>query len=287
MTFTDKLGRHSVVKTDAFIPGEEGLWSLTGSDGKLIVVPDKTLPFIGSARKRFHHRYAELLAVANAARVAFEVPPERRSEVLSEYAFSCTPEVSAWAVSAIDATGEKATNVLDRLADRADLPAAGQVVLDEALCRRKGDDWAGSDTRDRLLQSWVTGKSNQHDATLVLARLDLSAQLGELPHDRASELTRIAAENKGWPREARLEAVRRVGLVGVRAINDDPAFNWLILQVRTHPDPDYRRKAAGAITWFPLYPARLKAVTEQLMAEKDQEVAALLTKASRNEEKRK
>lgn len=280
--FTDRLGRNLSVKADGFKLGEEGLWSVARSDEKLVVTRDPLLPFPGCARKRLYPRYAELTAVAEAVGSVAATPKERRPRLLTEYALSRTPEVAAWAVIALDAGGEP----LDKFAARLDVVTAGQVAVDEALCRRRQEDWTESKARDGLLRSWVAGKADSHDAGLILGRIDLSAQKDELTHERAADLSRAAAENARWPRESRLEAVRRVGLSGARAVNDDPAFDWLLLQVRTNPDVEFRRKAAGTLKRFTLTLSRLEALTELLKERDDREVINLLQRAVQQKEKR-
>ena len=69
-------------------------------------------------------------------------------------------------------------------------------------------------------------------------------------------------------------------------MNDDPAFDWLLLQVRTNPDVEFRRKAAGTLKRFTLTLSRLEALTELLKERDDREVINLLQRAVQQKEKR-
>ena len=293
-TFHDWQSAVSATGGSASAPfkvGEEGIWILKGFKNELGPATDPLLPFQYRCRKTENQRYTQIIALAEAIEKAEKSKPDSRISLLRDMVKDRTPEISAWAVRALAASGlMEAWEFLDRLAEipNPDLPLAGQIALDEVLAQRKQDEWLKSKVRAALLRSWVDGKADDYHALLVLQRIDMTAQFGELPNKVAVELARVAAENKDWSKVARLDAFYRVGLIASRGLDDEPAYNWLLEHIRTNRDPDLRRAAAHALAGgIKLYPARVKAVEEQLRTETDKEISRALREAIKAATERK
>ncbi|MBX9583140.1 MAG: hypothetical protein K2X87_22765 [Gemmataceae bacterium] len=277
-TFTDSWATQSGAGSGANAPfkvGEVALWCVaaTGPEGRLATSYFPGHPFFVRSREG-SPRHARHKALAEAMEGYAAAKPGERLGVVQKLAADRTPEVAAWAVRTIgEYENPEAVKPLYDLAVKPDLPCLVQIALDEVLCGRDPEGWTGSKEQEKLLRGWVAGKADEYEAVQILSRLDSATQHQEAPAKLTIELTGRASANEGWPREARLEAVWRVGLLGHWAADDDPAFDWLLGQVRSNPDIEFRRKAANVIGRLSHFPARVEALEKQLAVEQDEKVA--------------
>jgi hypothetical protein len=92
-------------------------------------------------------------------------------------------------------------------------------------------------------------------------------------------LLQIAVLNKEWRKEDRLYSIRSINNIAHRIVDHQAAYDWLFDQMKSNPDIDVRRTAAGAVGSLSLYPKRTKLVEEYSATAKDPEVVKALQEA--------
>jgi hypothetical protein len=259
---------------------DEGIWSLARRGDKVHPAVDPRLTFACRSCKASDPRYARIVALAEAVERYMKAKPGDRPALAKALAQDAVPEVGYWVVHTVGASCAKfSTDLLAEWRSKADLPLGAGIALDEVLCTREREGWFFTPERTALLKGWVSGKADEHLTTRVIDRLDIASQRGELRGDKAVELLQAAALNKEWRKEDRLKAIRRACELAHRLVDHQAAYDWLFDQMKSNPDADVRKSAAGAVGSLSTYPKRLKAIEEHLATEKDAEVANALRDA--------
>ncbi len=261
-----------------------GLWSLNQTATGLFTHHDRLMPFQHRSLKSDpdENRYDQYIVLAGEIETVDRAKPEDRTNMLRGLLTHRTPEVSAWAVRKLGATDTAAARkVLDDLADEPDLvqPIAGQIALDQVLVKSKKKLWYETKVRKALLRSWVEGKLNDYDANLVMQQIDIASQSSELPYKFYVELAQAAADNNNWSRNARLDAIYRVGRIAGWSTYEESTYTWIFEIVQNNKDIAFRRTAAVAIYHMKLNPIHIKAVEAHLTTEPDKEIVQTLQAA--------
>ena len=97
--------------------------------------------------------------------------------------------------------------------------------------------------------------------------VDMASQHDQLRGDKAFELVQISTSNKDWRNEDRRNAIWFVGLLARRMVDHQATYEWLFEQMRSNPDLDMRRTAAGVVGSLLLQPKRIQAVEDYLATE--------------------
>jgi hypothetical protein len=293
-TFTDVYITEDLRGKSASIPftnDEEGIWTIAQSPNGISPYFDERMPFSHRSRKSDNRRHEQIITLAEAIEKTEQSKPDDRIPLLLELILDKTPEVSAWAVHTLGNSQKAAAQeYFEKLSKQIppNLPIASQVALDEVLSKNKEYEWMKSKVRSALLESWVKGKTDEYHMTLILRRFDMADQLGELSNRSAIALTRMAAENKEWTRDFRIYAIRQVGRIADRGVDDESTYIWLFEQIQKNTDGEFRRAAAGTLARFiAIYPARLKAIEKHLEAETDKDVIRSLHDAVKKGQDRK
>jgi hypothetical protein len=266
-----------------FEVGEEGIFELN----QVVKAGGEVVPWkaVGRNRKKENPKYADYVAVAEATERVEGTKPEERLAVLRQLIADKRPNVGGWAVREVGKlhTAE-ATAYLKKVAAEPDpkWPFGVQWAFDEVLCQQKDVDWQGTKPRDALLRSWVKSTQTEEVATWVLYRLDRAHQGRELADKLAVELLAAAAENKEWPAKSRQHTLDQLYRTARYSASDDArtaAWECVFGHMQKNDDLELRQHAAKALGFFPLPPARVKAIEEHLVSEKDEKVAASLRAA--------
>ncbi len=230
---------------------------------------DRRLPFICRSRKLDDRRHAQHSLLAEAVEKYANAKPEDQPELSAKLAQDATPELCYWMVRTLGESDAKfAGDLLARWRKKpGDLPLRAQIALDEVLCAKERADWFSTPERTALLKSWVTGKADEYHTQRVLSRLDMASQHDQLRGDKAIELVQISTSNKDWRNEDRRNAIWFVGLLARRMVDHQATYEWLFEQMRSNPDLDMRRTAAGVVGSLLLQPKRIQAVEDYLATE--------------------
>jgi hypothetical protein len=289
ITFTDHyiavgIGGYSGVPNEyvvkSFEAGEEGIWSLTKVKSELITNTDYRLSFARRARKVDHPRYSQIVTLAEAVEKYTKAKPDEQSKLAEELVQDPAREIGYWIIHTLGDSEAKADrDLLVKWRKKPDLPLSAQIALDEVSCNREREVWFFSPERATMLKGGVSGKADEFHVKRLIGRLDVAMQTDQLRGDKAIELLQIAVLNKEWRKEDRLYSIRSINNIAHRIVDHQAAYDWLFDQMKSNPDIDVRRTAAGAVGSLSLYPKRTKLVEEYSATAKDPEVVKALQEA--------
>lgn len=264
--------------------GLAGIYALKSTNGKLHIAwgwsyTGITLP----SWEGFSDRFKQVEAAAQAIEAVVKARPMKRLSMLKEYARSVTPEVAICAVNIMGSLDDREVrNYLRGLPADKTLTVAAQVAVDEVLSGGDaGVAWQASQRRKHLLGQWVSGETDEYDASVVRTRVDLVAQHpGGLDYETILGLVKTAMENEGMPVSVRRNYLYPLRWIYERSELGDECFGYLVELVSENKHNEIRQGAAYAIRNFVDLDQQRVAVLEQIMAGlKDQQLRQILLEA--------
>jgi hypothetical protein len=201
---------------EVYVPmrkGEVGIWSLrTAEKGDQLMAdvrdtrswrPTSARNVIGQSRNGggdpwFPLAYTPVRLWAEAVEAAYRESPAGRITFLKQKALTADPLIAPWAIDLlirIKASG--IVDYLEELTANQKLSVAGQVAVDEGLCKLSPNAWRTSEKRLALLESWVSGKlGSTEDGYRVWHRLTQARLWRELDFDTYNRLLRAWRVNQ-------------------------------------------------------------------------------------------
>lgn len=170
--------------------------------------------------------YEAIHAFAETVESISRLPRSDVVKALENRAADENPYISSWAISRLPEISQRSGDVVDflnRLVDAAHVSIQGQVEVDRVQTALNGPRWQHSKARLKLFNRWLTGALPEHDARLVVSRLDEVAQhpdtIGFAQEDLLA-LTELLARNDRFPLNERQRA-RFVLMWSVRRYDSD------------------------------------------------------------------
>jgi hypothetical protein len=232
-------------------PGESAIWCLREYEGKLIPIQSPHFGGMWPAREKLTERYAEYTIFAESIEHAAQELPENRAKLFKTFTLDKTPEVSAWAIHALsEEPGIDNQSFLRQLAEDKQLGLIGQVALDEVLSSLDKTAWTNSASRRAMLQNWLSGTANRHEASSALGRFELLIQRNEIDSQLVFGLLKTAVANDSLPMDYRIAAVHLIGRTGMQTQNSEEAFNSLKEHIKSGRSLETQIAAVYAIKNF-------------------------------------
>ena len=270
--------------------GDELILPLKCSDGELRVVwkgapPHRFRPIVlpnGGAPEGYD-------SLAKAMGQAWNADRTRPLEILIDYASDPHEEVATWATRSIADIADQLVTHLMRLSREEPLSPGQSTILDESLCRLRGNAWRESDGRFAMLTRWLNC-TDEGAVRLLLSRLAVAAQKGELSFGTVARLADIAKAREGIPDHVIARLCFIVGQASERSRAAE-GFEYL---VRTSADTTLSQEIRGTAisamgAFFEMTPARkgrVEAVAEKADEPDIQRALLGLLKGDRRKEEK-
>jgi hypothetical protein len=188
-----------------FREGEIGIWSLRRAENSEQLLgdvrdvrsrrPTSARNVIGQWRGGFGDywfplAYAPVRHWAEVVELAHRQSGAGRITFLKQKTLAADPLIAPWAIEVLSRISPPGiVQYLEELAANQELSVAGQVAVDEELCKQSLGSWRTSKKRLALLESWVSGKlGSTDDGFRVWHRLSGARLLRELDADTYNRL---------------------------------------------------------------------------------------------------
>jgi hypothetical protein len=158
--------------------GEKAIWMVTSNAaGKLAPLVGGRWGISFPSRMGIDKQYADVENLAALQEEWQSVPAKDRLDFLKEKASSKSALLGHWAITTMSVDKpELYRSALDHFINRKDLTVGAQVALDQELVAAQGDLWQQSDSRFRVVQSWMAADLTSYELSIV--KQHLSRMLG-------------------------------------------------------------------------------------------------------------
>lgn len=238
-------GTHRVVFLPEFTPGEVDLWMVRTVKGTLQATSmGEKYGGLPSRKGVPRTRYPQVEAWAAIIEATLKVEPAERLDLLKKFTLSTTPEVSTWAVNVLSqAKPQGMIEFFHKLVSNQEFSLAGQVTLDQVLLDTEPDHWKNSPERTRLIENWGTQNLNEYEVSLVLYRLNVLSQHGDLDDKVFLAVIKAITDNPKLSSKERCYAIQLVGWIPYRGRDTTLAFDFLTQLIQESHEKDVIQRA--------------------------------------------
>lgn len=287
-----RFGRTDVVRPSLHV-GQKVIWLVKEANNKRLTAQDYNyvrwpIREDAPARSGWEPAYETIKSFAETVERVSRL--DDRNDVVKELerlATDTNTYISSWAISRLSpvslGSGETVA-FFNKLLEDDKIPIFGQVELDKAQLGLHGPEWARSEARQKLFLRWFTGAPAEHEAVLVVMRLDVMTQhplFDGFAQDAVLKLVTAFAKNDKLPLQVRQRAGNILGLAAERySEGDEKVFETAVELASSDLPEEVRVRIAHVfVRSVVLNEARRDALTKRFDAEKIESVARVLKEA--------